>query len=84
MAQDLYGRLRQALEVQSPIVIEAAQVVCTDTAMLQLLCAFSREARSKGIALQWQQPSQALLNAARLIDLCTYLELPTVEREEST
>ena len=75
-AQDLYDTLQAALGAQCPIVLDATHVERVDTAVLQMLCAFVRAAQASGIVVQWRQPSLALENAARLLNVQTCLALP--------
>ena len=76
VAQDLYDTLQAALGAQCPVVLDATHVERVDTAVLQMLCAFVRDAQASGIVVQWQQPSPALENAARLLNVQTCLALP--------
>ncbi len=73
--QELYNQLYQALETQHGVVIDAAQVQRADTAALQVLHAFVREAKIRGIDVRWQHPSPALQKAAQLLDLGGHLGL---------
>ena len=75
-ARDFYDTLLAALGAQSPVVFDAAQVERVDTAVLQMLCAFVRDAQAQGIAVQWRQPSPAVENAARLLNIRECLALP--------
>jgi anti-anti-sigma regulatory factor len=75
-AQDLYDTLQAALGAQCPVVLDATRVECVDTAVLQMLCAFVRDAQASGIVVQWRQPSPSLENAARLLNVQTCLALP--------
>jgi anti-anti-sigma regulatory factor len=75
-AQDLYDKLQTALGAQGPVVLDATQVERVDTAVLQMLCAFMRDAQASGIVVQWRQPSPALENAARLLNVRACLALP--------
>jgi anti-anti-sigma regulatory factor len=75
LAQDLYGRLQQAIEAKRPVVLDAGQVARADTAALQLLCAFFQDVQANGMEVQWQQPSPALQNSARLLGLDACLGL---------
>src|SRR5262245_25001246 len=75
--RELYGKLRQALEAQQPVVFEASQVERIDTAVLQTLCAFFQDAQASGMAVQWQQPSLAVQHAAQLLNVSACLTLPT-------
>ncbi len=72
-AQDLYDTLQGALRAQCPVVLEATHVERIDTAVLQMLCAFVREAQASGM---WRQSSPALENAARLLNVQACLALP--------
>jgi len=76
-APDLHDTLQAALGAQRPIVLDATHVEHVDTAVLQMLCAFVRAAQASGIGVQWRQPSPALENAARLLNVQTCLVLPT-------
>ena len=76
-AQELYDKLQAALGAQGPgPVLDATQVERVDTAVLQMLCAFMRDAQASGIVVQWRQPSPALENAARLLHVQACLALP--------
>jgi phospholipid transport system transporter-binding protein len=72
-------RLRQQLLVvlreQSPVVLDAANVERVDTAALQVLTAFFKDADAANITVQWKQTSGALKNAARLLGLGSSLHL---------
>jgi anti-anti-sigma regulatory factor len=75
-ARDLYDTLQAALGVQCPVVLDATCVERIDTAVLQMLCAFVRDAQASGMVVQWRQPSPALENAARLLNVRPCLALP--------
>lgn len=76
-AHDLYSRLHAALTACQPVLLDATHVERTDTAVLQMLCAFIRDAQTSGMVVQWQQPSPALQHAAWLLNVSAYLALPT-------
>jgi anti-anti-sigma regulatory factor len=57
------------------VVIHAAEVERVDTAGIQLLYAFVQEARRRGMALEWDQPSAKLAAAAELLGMLTALEI---------
>jgi two-component system chemotaxis response regulator CheY len=76
LVQTWHSRLQEVLALQQPVMLEAAQVERADTAALQLLCVFIQEATAQGVAVHWREPSPALRNAARLLDLTGYLSLP--------
>lgn len=73
--QDFYGSLQHALDTHRPIVIDATRVQRINTATLQMICVFVKEARAKGIDMQWQQPSPSLRDAAGLLGLSSLLTL---------
>ncbi|MCE5232575.1 MAG: STAS domain-containing protein [Mizugakiibacter sp.] len=75
-AQALRDQLGEALAAGRPVVLEAAAVEATDTAALQLLCAFVREGRERGIAVEWQAPAPALTRDAGLLGVAALLGLP--------
>ena len=75
-AQDLYHTLQDALRARCPVTLDATRVERIDTAVLQLLCAFVRDAQASGIVVQWRQSSPALENAARLLNVRACLALP--------
>ena len=67
------GRLReqllQALTDNQPVVLDAANVERVDTAALQVLTAFFKDATAQNLDVQWKEPAQALKNAAQLLGL---------------
>ena len=68
--------LSEALQEYKPIVLLANEINHIDTASLQLLLVFIREATKKNIKVKWQEPSDSLLYSANLIGLKAVLELP--------
>jgi phospholipid transport system transporter-binding protein len=72
---ELRALLLPLLEQQQPVVLSAAQVTRVDTAALQVLSAFFQDARSRDLAVRWQEPSEAVQRAARLLDLTHTLGL---------
>lgn len=77
-AADLKVILCGHLESPQPVVLDAANVERIDTAALQLLCAFVRDRQARGLKVQWQGSSSALLGAAELLDMKTLLGLEVV------
>lgn len=76
-ANTFYEKLLQAIEAESPIVLDASNIEHIDTVGIQLLCTLYQEARSKGIEFRWQQPSDSFRSSARLLGLEECLELPS-------
>jgi len=68
-ATDLKKKMSACLKRKPPFELDGGQVDRVDTAGLQVLLAFITTAKSRGIELSWQQASDSLKNAARLIDL---------------
>lgn len=75
-AHALREQLREALAAGRPVVLQADAVEAADTAALQLLCAFVREGRERGIAVEWQAPAPALTRDAGLLGVAALLGLP--------
>jgi anti-anti-sigma regulatory factor len=67
--QMLYQQLSDALEADTPITFDASQTERLDAAVAQLLLAFTQTARSKSQAVVWRQPSDAFLDAVKLLGL---------------
>lgn len=67
------GALRQQLETAlasgGPVTLDASNTERLDAAAAQLLYAFVRAANAQGVPVHWQQPSDAVGNAARLLGM---------------
>lgn len=74
------AQLKQVLQVthetEGDVCVTATAVEMLDTAALQLLVAFVREAKSGGSDVRWKDPSSAFCEAAALLDLERELGLP--------
>ena len=66
---NLHGRLKKCATTQVDVNLIADNVESIDTSTLQLLLSFVRQIRRDGNSVNWQSPSQVLLNAAGLIGL---------------
>lgn len=75
-ARDAYQTLNEALIRALPLEIDTGGLERLDTAALQLLVAFGRVARERGLQLHWSSVSQALRGSAELLGLAAALELP--------
>lgn len=73
---EIVARLREALAAGPAVEIDAAAVERVDTACLQALCVFSREAKIKGVSLNWRSVSPSFRAAADLLGLAGHLGLP--------
>ena len=51
------------------VSIDTSAVEVIDTAILQTLLVFSKEAENKGVFTDWETPSTAVLDAVRLLGL---------------
>lgn len=60
------------------VALDASGVERVDTAALQLLVAFRREAKARGMAPAWRNVSTVLREAASLLGLTNALELPAL------
>jgi ABC-type transporter Mla MlaB component len=74
-ASELKARLKAALEEGRPLVADLSRAGRADTAVLQLLIAFSREAHVRGLGLEWKAPSADFLASARLTGVVQELGL---------
>lgn len=74
--QSLYQQLSDALEAGTGIVFDVSRTERLDGAAAQLLYAFVRAARQRDLAVHWQQPSDAVSNAVRLLGLADGLSFP--------
>lgn len=63
------------LETQQTIQIDASRVERIDGSALQLLCALFVQADNTGVSLQWIEPSDALLQAAKYSGITALLNL---------
>jgi phospholipid transport system transporter-binding protein len=72
---DLQRQLRLALEAPQ-IVLDASAVERVDTAALQLLVVFQREAAKRGKQMNWAGVSAPLHEAASQLGLAQTLALP--------
>lgn len=76
---ELYKELLDAREKGNQIVINAQQVEQVDTAALQMLYSFHRLLKEEHGQMEWQDPSQNLINAATILGLSEQLNLPKAD-----
>ena len=60
------------------VTFEAEGVERIDTSTLQLLTSFIRDASTRDISIQWKDPSEVLVNSARLLGLVEHLHLADI------
>ena len=75
VANELHQQLKTALNEAKPVVLEAAQLERIDTAALQCLTIFFRDAQQDGINVEWRSPADCLLRAAETLGLSAHLHL---------
>ncbi len=73
-ASTLRQKLLEALEVSSSIELKADKVQKADTAGLQVFVALKKEISDSGVKLQWMDPSDALISAAKQLGLYEQLD----------
>lgn len=77
---NLHGRLKKCANRQVDVNMSTENLESIDASTLQLLLSFVQQIHSDGNNVNWQSPSPALLDSARLIGLEDELFLPqTVE-----
>ena len=72
----LQDELQRTLDLGEAISVNAEPLERIDFCGLQALAVFSAEARRREIPVRWQDPSESLLQAARLTGFTTALGLP--------
>jgi len=75
-APALRETLLAALAAGEPIAIDGSAVGQVDTAGLQVLAAFSRDARAAGLSVTWAGVSDPLRRGVAALDLTGLIELP--------
>jgi anti-anti-sigma regulatory factor len=75
-AQALRERLLKALAARSPVTLDGGDVAQVDTAALQVLCAFTRDAGGLGLPVVWGGVSPVLREGAAMLGLDKTMNLP--------
>lgn len=78
-AKALYAELGKKLETKKDISIDASAVEMVDTAILQLLLAFTQKSQLQNVAVKWVKPSQEFLSRSRTLNLTRLLGLNEVQ-----
>lgn len=73
---ELHDYLKQALQEQQALEIDASQVERIDASVLQLIHGYIREAGRQNLPVSWSGASEAVHAAARLLGLEQALQLP--------
>ncbi len=71
----LHERLKPSVHAKGEVIIDASDVEMLDTAVFQLLSAFTAERRSQDAKVTWQSPSEAFCTGAGLLGLESHLGL---------
>ena len=74
-ARAAYQSFNEALVRALPLRLHASSLERVDTAALQLLLAFQKTARERGLRIQWESTSAALQNSATALGLSEALGL---------
>lgn len=74
-AFNVHQELGDALDRGVAIELDAEDVERVDTAIVQLLCVFFREARERSIDVRWKLVSEKLSKVARALDLGSAISL---------
>ena len=75
-APALRDTLLAVLAAGAPVEIDGAPVTHVDTAALQVLAAFSRDARAAGVPVAWTGASDPLQRGVSVLGLNTLIDLP--------
>lgn len=79
-AVDVAQQLSAALMGQARVVLDAHALGVVDTAGLQLLTVFIREAQERAIEVQWEGVGPELREASRLLGLSVQLKIDSADR----
>ena len=74
-AKALYAELGKKLETKKDISIDASAVEMVDTAILQLLLAFTVKSQLQNVSVNWVKPSQEFLSRSETLNLTRLLGL---------
>lgn len=75
-APALRDTLLKALAAGEAVELDGAAVTQVDTSALQLLAAFSRDARAAGLSVTWTGASDSLQRGVAVLGLNSLIELP--------
>lgn len=70
-----YTELKNLLQDTQSVVIDAGDVKRLDTAALQLLCSWYKEAEKKGISIKWKNIDGVFFNSAKILGVTEHLAL---------
>ena len=73
----LRAQLQEVLSQEKNVTLNGGSIERVDTAALQVLWAFNREATQRQLSVKWAAASDALLQAATLLGLAASMGLAT-------
>ena len=76
-ASALKSGLGKLLDESGMVTLDVSAVQRIDTVGLQVIATFVRELESQGRQLEWRGTAPALVAAAKLLGLTSFLKLPT-------
>lgn len=72
---DMYAHLLSELAEGHDVQFNVSNVERIDTAAIQMIYAFSKEAGKLGHALKWEGASEAFVRSARILGLATLMNM---------
>lgn len=76
-------RLVRLLKTRAEILMDGTNVAVADTAGIQLLAAFCREAADRSVQVRWRSAGDSLAQAAALLGLTVQLGMNTTSNPET-
>ena len=71
----LYAELLVPLAEGTPVNLNVSNIERIDTAAVQLIYSFFREAQTQGYAIEWKAPSQAFCHSIQLLGLAEQMNI---------
>lgn len=65
----LYGQLLTSIADEKAINLDLSQIERVDTAAIQLLYSFQRDAVAQGLVIIWSNPSKVFCDAVDILDV---------------
>ena len=75
-AGELKDRLAKLFERKSAVTLDGSELERIDTAILQLLACFARDAKQRGITVKWKGPSESARASISLVGIEQALGIP--------
>lgn len=66
---ELYGQLLTSIADEKAINLDLSQIERVDTAAIQLLYSFQRDAAAQGLVIIWSNPSKVFCDAVDILDV---------------